>query len=87
MRILSRLSTGRAIEPGVQCEGATKRLPPLSSPIQHITGSVNVAVGHDLSNFFRISVKERRDPALCFPDPHRGCPRMGVVLIQQVNEP
>ena len=59
----------------------------LSPPIQHITGSVNVGVSHDRSNFCRISVEECRDPALCFPDSHRRSPGLGFILIQQVNEP
>ncbi len=73
--------------PSVQCEraGDTLSLPP--PPIQHITGSVNVGVGHDRSNFCRISVEEGCNPALCFPDSHRGSPGLGFILIQQVNEP
>lgn len=63
----------------------TLSLPP--PPIQHITGSVNVGVGHDRSNFCRISVEECCDPALCFPDSHRGSPGLGFIMIQQVNEP
>jgi len=66
----------------VRREAKRLRLFLLSPPLQHVTRSVDIGVGHHLTDFFSIPVEECRNQAICLLDSHRGCPRTRFLLIQ-----
>ena len=49
----------------VRPEAKRLRLFLLSPPLQHVTRSVDIGVGHHLTDFFSIPVEERRNQAIC----------------------